>query len=112
MKRLLFPKHEAVDGLWSTIAQSVAAGPLKDAGVFLTKVAPTPSSARDFVSQSEGSADVDHPCNLSVCARYLRSRSGQEGPCPTSCMTDGRSALHHSRNMASNRQLPSPTCIP
>jgi len=79
MKRLLFPKHEAVDGLWSTIAQSVASGPLKDAGVFLTKVAPTPSSAGDFVSQSKGSADVDYPCNLSICSRYLRSRSGQEG---------------------------------
>jgi len=50
--RLLFPKHEAVDGLWSTIAQSVASGPLKDAGVLLTKVAPTPSSAGDFVSPS------------------------------------------------------------
>ena len=54
MKRLLFPKHEAVDGLWSTIAQSVATGPLKDAGVFLTKVAPTPSSAGDFVSLYRG----------------------------------------------------------
>jgi hypothetical protein len=52
--RLLFPKHEAVDGLWSTIAQSVATGPLKDAGVFLTKVAPTPSSAGDFVSLYTG----------------------------------------------------------
>jgi hypothetical protein len=54
INRLLFPKHEAVDGLWSTIAQSVATGPLKDAGVFLTKVAPTPSSAGDFVSPYTG----------------------------------------------------------
>jgi hypothetical protein len=54
MNRLLFPKHEAVDGLWLTIAQSVASGPLKDAGVFLTKVAPTPSSAGDFVSLCTG----------------------------------------------------------
>lgn len=52
--RLMFPKHEAVDGLWSTIAQSVANGPLKEAGVFLAKVAPTPSSpSSDFVSRCE-----------------------------------------------------------
>lgn len=42
--RLLFPRHDFVDGTWSTIAKSVANGPLKEAGVMLAKVAPTPSS--------------------------------------------------------------------
>jgi hypothetical protein len=50
MERLLFPKHDSVDGIWSTLAQSVAKGPLKEAGVFLAKVAPTPSSPGEFVS--------------------------------------------------------------
>ncbi|KAK8854765.1 hypothetical protein IAR55_003504 [Kwoniella newhampshirensis] len=44
-KWLLFPSHEFVDGTWSTLAQSVAKGPLKAAGVESAKVAPTPSSA-------------------------------------------------------------------
>lgn len=49
--RLLFPGHDKVDGMWSTIAKSVAGGPLKDSGVMLAKVAPTPSSpAGDTVS--------------------------------------------------------------
>jgi hypothetical protein len=68
-RRLLFPKHEAVDGLWSTIAQSVACGPLKEAGVFLTKVAPTPSSAGDFVSLSVGLADDRLPMSFASMYR-------------------------------------------
>ncbi|WWD19091.1 hypothetical protein CI109_103549 [Kwoniella shandongensis] len=46
-KWMLFPSHDFVDGTWSTLAQSVAKGPLKDAGVTCAKVAPTPSSASD-----------------------------------------------------------------
>jgi hypothetical protein len=71
--RLLFPKHEAVDGLWSTIAQSVANGPLKEAGVFLAKVAPTPSSpAGDFVSPvNSQKLTLDHSCHLHVHARRV-----------------------------------------
>jgi len=42
--RLLFPKHTEVDRIWSTVASSVSKGPLKEAGVFLTKVAPSPTS--------------------------------------------------------------------
>ena len=52
LKRLLFPQHDNVDGIWSTIAQSVASGPLKEAGVVLAKVAPTPSSPGDHVRPS------------------------------------------------------------
>ena len=39
--RLLFPKHEEVDHVWSVIAPSVALGPLRDAGVSSAKVAAT-----------------------------------------------------------------------
>lgn len=40
-----------VDGIWSTVAKSVASGPLRDAGVFLAKVAPTPDQGEgDHVS--------------------------------------------------------------
>ena len=39
---MLFPRHPEVDGVWSTIGQSVAGGPLQDAGVTLAKVAPSP----------------------------------------------------------------------
>ncbi|ORY35538.1 translation initiation factor eIF 4e-like domain-containing protein [Naematelia encephala] len=43
-KWLFFPRHSDVDRLWATIAQSVAAGPLRKAGVFLAKVVPSPTS--------------------------------------------------------------------
>lgn len=49
IRRLMFPQHDNVDGVWSTIAQSVAGGPLKEAGVVLAKVAPTPSSPGEHV---------------------------------------------------------------
>lgn len=71
IERLLFPKHEAVDGLWSTIAQSVACGPLKDAGVFLTKVAPTPSSAGDFVSRDFANQALTSRSPMSSAFTYM-----------------------------------------
>ncbi|EIW68175.1 hypothetical protein TREMEDRAFT_63344 [Tremella mesenterica DSM 1558] len=39
-KWLLFPKPHEIDKVWSVVASSVAHGPLRDAGVFLSKVAP------------------------------------------------------------------------
>jgi hypothetical protein len=80
--RLFFPRHDRVDGMWATIAQSVANGPLKAAGVDLVKVAPSPRYVREGEEVSRGyfpKLSSALPCHLRVHGQRLRQSGSDQG---------------------------------
>ncbi|RSH88768.1 hypothetical protein EHS25_002996 [Saitozyma podzolica] len=88
-KWLLFPQRISVDGMWSALAQSVADGPLRDAGVFLAKVAPTPAG------QAEGEQRPHVIClyipdvyDLKVVRKVLETLLGKHGLEPSAVKSD------------------------
>ncbi|KAK1927258.1 hypothetical protein DB88DRAFT_477385 [Papiliotrema laurentii] len=88
-KWLFFPRHDRVDGMWATIAQSVANGPLKAAGVDLVKVAPSPRYVREGEEPSHViCVYMDNVYDKAAVTKVLTTLLRDHGLEPTACKSD------------------------
>ncbi|KAK4688821.1 hypothetical protein P7C73_g1295, partial [Tremellales sp. Uapishka_1] len=87
-KWLLFPKHEDVDAVFATIGISVAKGPLREAGVMLTKVAPSPLSFDGQPGPHLICLYIENVYDLAVVKKVLEVLLTQHGLEPSAVKSD------------------------